>query len=78
MPLRSGAIWAAFARLEPFVTSLLKSDFGSSLAEWPESIRVFHREMWCGNFDTEIGKCSALLPSSYDSHSSEMTKAPRR
>jgi len=75
MQLRSGAAWVAFARIEPFVTTILKGEFGSKESDWPDTIRSFSKDFWAGTFDNEIAKVSAILPGHYDLRSGEMTKA---
>ena len=73
--LRSAASWAAFARLEPFITAAIVADFGSNSAEWPDSIKTFHRDMWTGTFDLDITRVCNQLPAHFDSRQTEMTKA---
>ena len=74
--LRTGAAWVAFARLEPFITTVIQNEFGTVESVWPESISGFYRELWRGEFDTDLTKVSALLPAHYDTRSTEMQKAP--
>ena len=78
LELRTGSIWAAFARLEPFVTGVIQNEFGTSETSWPDQISSFHREMWRGEYDQDLLRLSMTLPAHYDQRSTEMQKARLR
>lgn len=68
----------AFARLEPFVVSLLDTEYGKEKAQWPDSIKSFFRGMWTGDFDVDMHRVSNALPAQFDSKQSEMIKVLQR
>lgn len=72
--LRSAGHWAAFARLEPFVTSIVTADYGTDPSGWPDQIKAFHRDMWVGEYDADLHRLSSQLPGHYDSRHAEMAK----
>ena len=72
---KDGASWAAFARLEPVISNVLKQEFGDDSKVWPDVAGVFFRELWRGDLDQEITKTSLQLPAHYDSRYGEMMKA---
>lgn len=57
------------------MNNILTTEYGTEKACWPEAIQCFHKELWCGAFDGEILKLSAMLPGHFDQKPSDMCKA---
>ena len=70
----NGPQWVAFARLSPFVTSVLTTEFGAEPKTWPDPAAAFHAQMWSGEYDVDICKISSQIPEHYDGRCAEMTK----
>ena len=76
--LRSAGQWVAFARLEPFVTSVMHAEYDTDSGSWPDTIKTFFRDFWVGEHDVEILKASNSMSAHYDAWRTEMTKALRK
>jgi hypothetical protein len=72
---KSASQWVSFTRLLPHVVSVLESDFGTDRKSWPDQIKAFLKELWTGEYDTQLQQTSAVLPAHYDTRHTEMTKA---
>jgi hypothetical protein len=71
----NGHAWAAFARLNgpshDFLDGVFYQHFGSSEA-WSDSVKSAHKALWCGEYDHEIAKLGAMLPSTLDGQPTQM------
>lgn len=77
LELRNAGQWVAFTRLEPFIMSILDTEYGLDRGAWPDSIKAFYRDLWLGELDGDIHRISNALPGHFDTRHAEMTKDPQ-
>jgi len=68
----TGTAWVGFARLIDPITEALQHEYGSSLESWADSLKNFYRELWKGEFDSDLGILALQLPSACDARALQL------
>lgn len=61
----TGRQWVGFARLVGHIETVLENELGPR-SSWPDLAKGFHRELWRGEHDLQLGELAWALPSHKD------------
>ncbi|CAK0793449.1 unnamed protein product [Prorocentrum cordatum] len=70
----SAPAWVAFARLLPFIESVLQSEYGPDMRAWPDQATALHKQLWVGELDSDLIQVSTQIPGHFDARHSEIVK----
>lgn len=61
----TGMAWIGFARIIDHIHALLCAKFGAQTG-WKDSLKMFYRDLWKGEYDAEVGVVAHAIPGNKD------------